>query len=190
MSYGRLKLSTENATYSHEDLYTVLKEGFSMLNFQERKFEKVLILGFALGSAMTLLEDKYNMDAAYTGVEIDPVIVELANEYLDKEQLSKLQLQNADASVWLEQQSNQKFDLIIIDLFIDVITDQQFLSEEFLQNVASLVAPKGLLLFNRLAYDKKTGKAITSYYEQTFFHSFSKAECLIIGKNRLLVGHS
>lgn len=189
LSRGRIKLSTKNATYSYEEYYTVFEKGFQLLNIGKQPFKNALILGFGLGSVPVLLEKVYQMNLNYTGVEIDAVIIELAQKYLDTKVLQKVALVEADANDWVFNSNNQKlFDLIIIDLFIDHKTAPLFFEKPFIKQTANRLSKNGLLLFNTLTF-KSNRKQIMVYYNQVFKSIFPKAEKLKIGANYLLAGH-
>jgi len=189
LSRGRIKLSTKNATYSYEEYYSVFEKGFQQLNIEKQAFENALILGFGLGSVPVLLEKVYKMNLNYTGVEIDGVIIELAEKYLNPEILQKVELIESDANEWVNNSTNQKqFDLIIIDLFIDHKTAPLFFETSFIKQVAKHLSKNGLLLFNTLTF-KSNRKQIMVYYNQIFKSVFAKAEKLKIGANYLLVGY-
>jgi len=186
ISNGRIKLCTDNATYSYEDLYTVFNKGFNQLNIQQYQFDKVLILGFGLGSVPSIFHKKYDMQSKYTGIEIDSAIVALNQEYLSKDILSQCNIIEADAYDWV-QNTDEKFNLIIIDLFIDTITDSKFREELFVEATKKLLAEKGILLFNMLADSKEKSTSILKYYNSIFKNTFKNSEMLKLGKNRLLV---
>lgn len=189
VSQGRIKLCTENATYSYEDLYSVFKKGFHQINIGQFKIEKVLILGFGLGSIPNLLSNKYNFKSEYTGIEIDPVIIDLNHEFLPENILNQCQLIEADAYEWV-QKKQDRFNLIAIDLFIDALTDNKFKSDAFISNTVQHLAKNGMLLFNLLANSKENAKSIQLYFKEVFQPQFKAAKILSIGQNRLLVGNN
>lgn len=187
LSRGKIKLSTQNATYSFEEYYTVFEKGFQLVNLSNRNFKSALILGFGLGSVPVLLEKVYNMNLQYTGIEIDDVVIELAQKYLAPDILQQIQLIEADASEWVVKlPMNEKFDLIIIDLFIDHTTAAHFFEAHFLKQVAKHLSKNGLLFFNTLTF-KSNRKQIQVYFNQVFKSVFPNAENLKIGNNYLLL---
>jgi len=187
LSRGRVKLSTKNATYSYEEYYTVFEKGFQLIDLSKRDFEQALILGFGLGSVPVLLEKVYNMNLQYTGIEIDAVVIELAQKYVDTEIQRHMKLIEADAYQWIIQLPiNQKYDLIVVDLFIDHTTAPQFFDRLFLKEVAKHLSNNGLLFFNTLTF-KSNRKQIMVYFNQVFKNVFPDAQNLKIGSNYLLV---
>jgi len=189
LSRGKVKLSTQNATYSYEEYYTVFEKGFQLVNLSNRHFKNALVLGFGLGSVAVILEKVYDMNLKYTGIEIDTVIIELAQKYLTTKIQNQVQLIKADAYDWIKQSSiQQKFDLIIIDLFIDHTTAPHFFGVDFLKQVAKHLHQNGLLFFNTLTF-KSNRKQIMVYFNQVFKSVFPNAQNLKIGTNYLLVSN-
>jgi len=188
LSRGKIKLSTKNATYSFEEYYTVFEKGFQIVNLSKRNFKNALILGFGLGSVPVLLKKVYNMNLQYTGIEIDNVVIELAQKYVETDILQQVNLIEADAYDWISQTPiSRKFDLIVVDLFIDHTTAPHFFEVHFLKQVAKHLSQNGLLLFNTLTF-KSNRKQIMVYFNQIFKSVFPNAHNLKIGSNYLLVG--
>ncbi|MEL7021873.1 MAG: hypothetical protein AAGK47_09700, partial [Bacteroidota bacterium] len=68
---GRYQLCTANAIYSYEDLYSNFYKAFEQVNLHKIKGDRVLILGYGMGSIPYILEKKMNYDFNYTAIEID-----------------------------------------------------------------------------------------------------------------------
>jgi len=191
LSQGKIKLCTKNATYSYDKYYTVLKKGFTILNIGSYQFKKVLILGFGFGSALTLLKRVYGLHFDCTAIEIDDVIIDLGKKYIDAKILKDTTIINADANDWIMQhnQLGPTFDLIVIDLFIDNITESKFFETAFIKNNKGLLNKKSLLLFNTLSSNKNK-KQLKQYFNNQFYPLFKQSKLLKIGYNYLLVGYS
>ncbi|MEM7104188.1 MAG: hypothetical protein AAF502_13705 [Bacteroidota bacterium] len=65
-SKGRYQLATENAIYSHEDLYTNYFEAFVKIQLNQQSIDNVLILGLGLGSIPVMLENNFGKSYHYT----------------------------------------------------------------------------------------------------------------------------
>ena len=78
---GRYQLSTANAIYSFEDLYDNFSEAFEEIDLDRLAIQNVLILGFGLGSIPILLEQHFNKEYHYTGIEIDEIVRICANQF-------------------------------------------------------------------------------------------------------------
>ncbi|MBC8045858.1 MAG: fused MFS/spermidine synthase [Fimbriimonadaceae bacterium] len=158
---GRFQLNSANATYSYEDLYnsygSALKKISSFIAGSEDKKEKVqsvLVLGLGLGSIPYMLQIKYDVDCVINCVEIDPVVINLAEKYYpNKTGLHKLLVDEADAYDWVLK-NEKKFDLITVDLFVDRNVPKKLHRKEFIEGLKKAVAENGIILFSRLKSNK------------------------------------
>ena len=182
---GRYQLCTENAIYSYADLYDNFSGAFAALNLKERSIKKVLILGFGMASIPIILE-KMGFDYSYTAVEIDEQVIYLASKYELPYLRSPVQMICADAGRWVEI-TEEKFDLIAVDIFLDDVIPDQFTQASFLENTKKLLNPEGLLLYNRLANTEEDLEKTKTFFEGTFQQIFPKGRHLEVGGNWMLV---
>ncbi len=182
---GRYVLSSANAVYSHEDLYYNFRAVFAQIKLG---FENMLVLGAGLGSVPLILEKIHKQKSTYTLVEIDPIIVNLCQKYALPNLLSPCELLQADAAVFV-QNCNQKFDCIVIDIFIDAQTPNQFASIEFLQAAKACLTPNGVLLFNQFATNEAQERSNTEYFQAIFQPVFAQASVCKIANNNILCSH-
>ena len=183
---GRYQLSTANAIYSFEDLYDNFSEAFEEIDLDRLAIQNVLILGFGLGSIPILLEQHFNKEYHYTGIEIDEEVLYLANKYALQDITSGIELVCADANNFIKQ-SSQKYDMIAVDLFQDDIIPEQFEQAEFLENVKNLLSPNGVLLYNRLAHNDQDIKQSKSFYKNIFTKVFDKGTYIEVNDNWMLL---
>lgn len=186
LSRGRVSLQTSNAIYSYEDLYINFLELFREMKFECIKGKKVLILGMGMGSVPFILQKIHQKHFEYDLVEIDPVIIDMAQKYT----LNHYQLQSkihcADAYSFVEQ-CNSKFDMIIVDLFIDDLVPEHFETQNFLINLKKIMHRDTLLIFNRLSNHKMNHEKTKKFYEQTFKSEFPDAIKKNIFNNDMLL---
>ena len=145
MYKGKKLLNTENTNYSYGTLVDVLEYGVDTLPIESIK--SILLLGMGAASIVESLREKYYCYAPVTGVELDPVVINLAHEEFDIDQLKDLEIHNMDAWDFVEQ-SDKEYDLIIIDIFIDVRVPKRFYDPKFWSMLERSVAPNGFVLFN------------------------------------------
>ncbi len=184
---GRYQLVTQNAVYSFDDLYTNFRDAFTELNIGEKAIEKVLLLGLGLGSIPFMLENKFDLDADYTAVEIDEAIIYLANKYTLSEIQAPINYICTDAANFV-QICQDKFDLICMDVFKDDFIPEEFETLEYLETLKDLLNPNGMLLYNRLASFKKDIEASQKFKEEKFLQVFPNAYHLNVKGNWMLVG--
>lgn len=104
-----------------------------------------------------------------TGIEIDPVMIKLGKKYFHIHQIPQLSIINTDAFEWLNH-NHQKYDLILIDLFVKGEFPQKAQSTQFFHTIKSTLTPQGTAVFNRLVLtgQKHQAKQFKRHLEQTF----------------------
>lgn len=111
----------------------------------------ILILGLGGGTVAKLLRKKYP-NAKITGVEIDPIMVELGKKYLclDKHNID---IKIEDAGKFLPAQSGKSglYDLVIVDLYNGDEFPKEFESDEFLNKLKKFP----IVIINRLYFGDK-----------------------------------
>lgn len=186
LSNGRLQLYTDNAIYSYEDLYDNFLEAFKRLDLSKKPFQNVLVLGFGLGSVPFILEKVFGVQANYTGIEIDEEIIRLASEYALPKIVSHCTLISTDAYSYVDI-IEEKFDMIIVDVFLDNIIPSRIESAYFLENVRDLLAADGLLLYNRLTTTASDKEKHKEFFENTFSSIFREAIEVEVEDNTILL---
>ena len=181
---GTIQLATENAIYSHGKRYYNYEYCFHKLDISSYPIKKVLVLGYGLGSVSELLApyfDRLDID----GIEIDQEIIDWEVEYgFEKEQFN-INITQADAINWMDK-TEEKYDLILLDLFIDNIVPADFETPDFLGKLAMRLNTKGLVLFNRLSFTQSL-KDQTETVFQTMKQVFPNSYQLPIKGNTMIV---
>lgn len=151
---GELVLDSENTNYSYGSLQRILRYGLRNIGYDAiLKMDHVLVLGVAGGSVIKTLVDEISYKGKITGVEIDPDMIKIANEYFNLNQIKQLEVVIDDAFEFVLK-TKDKYNLIIIDVFED-IKMPNFLFESFFSgHVCSLLQNKGFVLFNTMILDE------------------------------------
>ncbi len=184
LSRGRYQLSTANAIYSFADLYDNFTLTFQKIHLPDT-VQDVLILGFGLGSIPYMLEKKFDKNYQYTAVEIDENVLYLANKYTLPELTSAITMMPADAFAFVHY-CHDTFDLICMDVFLDDIVPENFESQQYLEQLATLLNPKGILLFNKLAATK-ADRTQAAQFVELFKKVFPKGAYLDVNGNWMLI---
>ncbi|MCB9081768.1 MAG: fused MFS/spermidine synthase [Lewinellaceae bacterium] len=184
---GRLQLSTANAIYSFEDLYTNFGEALDRLNPDPKANYEVLLLGLGLGSIPYILEKKHGCRYGYTAVELDESVVYLAEKYTLAELESPMDVITGDAYAFVFT-TEEYYDWICMDVFLDETTPEVFGSTEFLEGLQERLTPGGLLLYNCLTDQATEYQRTKLFFEQTFLTVFPQAYYFDVGGNWILVG--
>ncbi len=171
---GRYALGTNNVYYSHEDQYSSFKQAFAQLQPTQRDTNRVLVLGYGLGSIPHILHKHHNIGAHYTAVDIDPVVVGMAQRYGNLPNDSVVHWINSDALSYVTY-SNEQYDLICMDVFVDDTIPEAFLRMEFLIEAVKLLKPGGKFLFSHLTSTPARQAKAKNYLEDVFKSVFPNA---------------
>lgn len=169
---GELVLDSENTNYSYGSLQRILRLGLKTIGFRQiRKMNTILVLGVAGGSVIKTLNDEIQFKGKIIGVEIDPEIIKIANSYFQLNQIPNLSLLNTDAFEFVLQ-ANDKYDLIIVDIFQDTKMPSFLFENFFTQRLCALLQEKGYILFNTMVLSEKDNqrnkKYCTEFYQPNF----------------------
>lgn len=138
-------LDTKNANYSYDGLQEVLNRGLEEIPMES--VQSVLVLGMGAGCVVDSLRNKFFYYGPVLGVEVDPVVIELAEKEFNISQFQDVEIIEADAKKFLKNHPHQ-YDLIVIDIFIDIQVPRKFYSERFWNKIEDRVATDGFVLFN------------------------------------------
>lgn len=185
LSDGRYQLCTSNAVYSYEDKYINFRTAFEWIRWETLKTDKVLLLGLGLGSVPQMLEKLFKRNFEYHAVEIDEKIIELANRYVLKKLDSPIQVFHTDGLHYVRL-CQEKYDMIIMDIFENDKVPVAFETPEFLAKLADLLLPGGFILYNRLNIKEKDHEETLRYFEDVFIKQFPEASCSPIAGNYML----
>ena len=165
---GKKHLNSKNANYSYGSLQRILK--FALEKIDLSKVNSVLILGMGGGSVIETLRDHFNYAKHIDAVEIDPIIIEIAKNEFKISESETLKIHRKDAFDFVKT-NDEKFDLIIVDLFIDLMVPDKFLSSKFWDNVMKSKSSTGVLIFNASVIDSKSDaiKTLTDYIKTKIF---------------------
>jgi spermidine synthase len=126
-----------------------------------RKNSSWLILGLAGGTIAGIIS-RHLSPAKITGIEIDPVIIDLGRKYLGLGDIPHLEIEIKDAQDYVLHLLLH-FDFILVDMYLgdrlpDFVYDLQFLKK--------LKVLGGCVIFNHLFYDdtkrRKAGELVES----------------------------
>jgi len=144
---GRCVLNGRSVNYSFGSLHRVFEGAFAALNLQRRHIDDALVLGGGAGSVVQLLRRTYAPGCSITAVEIDPVVSELAREHFELDRTPELEIVCADALEYVRT-ARRRFDLVVVDLFVDDRVPPQFRTRAFVHQARELLRPDGMLAFN------------------------------------------
>ncbi|WP_253187421.1 spermidine synthase [Mangrovimonas sp. DI 80] len=125
---GKKYLNTKNANYSYGSLQEILKFGLEHIHLSS--ISNCLLLGLGGGSVIDTLRNNFNFQQHITAVDIDPVVIAIAQKEFQHYNSPTLSMVCADAQQFILENTS-RFDLIIVDLYIDAHMPSQFMELSF-----------------------------------------------------------
>ena len=182
-----MRLNTKNATYSYEDLYDAFYKPLKYLKVRQLRLKKVLVLGGGLASIPIMLQKKFKQnDTVYTLVELDDAVIKLAQEFVAEKYLKNIVFYCEDAYDYVKN-CNETFDLIAMDIFLDISTPNKFRSLDFLKNLERILLPNGHLIYNTLNLDEISATLSQEFYENSFSTIFPNNQIIKTSGNNMLL---
>ncbi|HEX2970195.1 MAG TPA: hypothetical protein VHO46_13945 [Bacteroidales bacterium] len=144
---GKYVLNSTNANYSYGSLHTLFKKTFIKIKPDWSLIRRALILGFGTGCVAETIHT-YNSDCKIDGVEPDQKIIDLGIKYFNTNDRKNLTIHNDSAERFIKS-CNEKYDLIIIDVYIDLNVPPEIETEQFLTDVRNALNQGGIVIFNK-----------------------------------------
>ncbi|HRR93185.1 MAG TPA: fused MFS/spermidine synthase [Bacteroidales bacterium] len=154
LSAGKYHLNSANTNYSYGSLYLMFKRLFRHLKPDWDKIDNVLLLGFGAGS-VALLINKYKKECLIDGVEIDEKVIELGRKYFQTDKLKNVTVYCDSATRYIEN-CRKRYDLVIIDVYLDLVVPGEVETEEFLFQVRDALNPGGMVIFNKFINSRES----------------------------------
>jgi spermidine synthase len=126
--------------------YTRMMMGALYLKPEPRS---ILVIGLGGGTLPRALM-KVLPDAGIDTVEIDPAVVRVAKQYFDFKPHARVSVAEQDGRVFVKRaiREQRRYDLIMLDAFDHEYIPEHLLTQEFLREVKTLLAPGGVLAAN------------------------------------------
>lgn len=145
---GRKVLDTRHANYSYGSLHRVMRYG--LLFVAPERASHTLLLGLGGGSAVAMLRQELQYQGHITAIELDAVIIQLADTEFNIRPDAQLDIVCADAFEWVHTAPTNHFGLIIVDLFVDLALPAGLQTTTFWQALWRVLRPDGYVLVNTL----------------------------------------
>ena len=181
---GKKHLNTKNANYSYGSLQRILKFGLQKINLE--KVNSILLLGLGGGSVIETLRQDFDYSKPILAIDIDPVIIDIAKNEFNLKEDENLKIICDDALKFMSS-NTQQFDLIIIDLFVDIEVPKPFLDLVFWRHVNKASATNGAIIFNA-SLEKTKSTALndvidflkTQFYKTEVYEKVNQTNTIII----------
>ncbi len=132
--------------------YTRMMMGALYLNPAPQHVLVIGLGGGAIPKALLNILPNAQIDV----VELDPAVVNVAQQYFDFKLTPNVKVITKDARVYVKQagQAQQQYDLIFLDAFDHEYIPEHLLTQEFLNEVIAILAPDGVLTANTFSFSK------------------------------------
>lgn len=182
---GRKVLNSKNANYSFGPAQRIMETGLSKVEL--KNVSTLLLLGLGGGGVISLLRKNHDFKGKIVAVELDQKIIEIARDEFFISSSDNLIIENCDAYEFVNN-CNSRFDLIIVDLFIDNKVPEKFYTEEFCHHLSRIMATRCSIIFNLGLYhiDEENRANVLAYFNNIKELSASHFE-KVSGTNSLLI---
>lgn len=119
-----------------------------MRRYAGADFRQGLVLGVGGGTVIQYMLDNFPK-MQIVGVELDPVMLAIAEEQFGIVSNERLDLVQEDAYTWLRRYKNLTFDFIVVDLFVGRKNPEWVGTRRFLFDLKRLVSLGGVVVINR-----------------------------------------
>ncbi len=143
-------IQADGLTQSGGIVESIWKSTLKKVKNSKLKIQNCLILGLGGGTAAKLVK-KYWPEVKITGVDIDPLIIDLGKKHLGLDQID-LDIRTVDAYRF----NTIGYDLVIVDLYQGDKFPEKFEGEKFLKKLTK----NKLVIFNRTYYGDKRPLAV------------------------------
>ena len=183
---GHKVLDTAHANYSYGTLQQVLRYGLRFAPADPSG--PMLVLGLGGGSVVPLLRQERGATGPITALELDPAVIQVAAEEFGIHPDAGLDIICADAFAWVQAAPPDAFELVVVDLFLDLELPAELAHADFWRQLARLTRPGGWVLCNLLitADLRPENQPLPEFLEQL---GFEVKEVEVEQLNRLLILH-
>ena len=171
----------------HELLLPYSRAMFASYLYQPRP-KRVLIVGLGAGSMVRFLQH-HDPDVHVDVVEIDPVVVRLADEYFGTRSTDRVHIHTLDGLDYIEH-TDQRYHVIYMDAFLEPSgpgtsgTPQELRTLAFYRSMQSKLEDDGLVVFN-LTIQSDTEddiETIRAAFAQTDVYRTVRRNLVVVGR--------
>lgn len=146
-SYREITLFANNIPQSGGEYVFMWRKALKSLDKASFQPKKCLVLGVGGGTVISELINNYPR-MNIVGVEIDPVMLEVSLKHFGLKSQQSIELITRDAVDFVSYEKGNKYDLIIVDLYLGLFNPPSVRSESFLKNLKRIMKNNGIVLYN------------------------------------------
>ena len=166
---NQLMLSTSSAIYSFGVNYYPFTKSLKKIKKEIPFVTSFLLLGTGLGSALKILQENYQCYPKSTLVDFNQTLLDLSKELMELNAKQNVEWVCQEASFYIEQHLDQ-YDLIGIDIFVDMSVPLFVKSSEFISKIKKRLTPQGIALFNLTFTSSNEQLIVENRLKTTFNH--------------------
>jgi len=145
-------------TQSGGIVYSIWEKTLKKIRRQKNEVKKCLILGLGGGSVSVII-NKLWPNVKIVGIEIDPIMANLGKEFLNLKNVN-IKIDDAFNYCLKAIKQKEKFDLIIVDLYVGDKFPDKFDSLKFVNLTKNILSKEGVIVFNKLYYGEKRKESL------------------------------
>ncbi len=154
---GKKYIEVEGLMQSGRIVTDLFKKGFKKLEITSSiNIKSILLMGLGGGTVIKTLQNLFP-DAEISAIDIDPVMVLISKEHFDLD-VDKISIKIGDVFDPKFRFGNN-YDLIIVDVFKGYIIPEKLGEKKFLAKLKSSLSKNGMVIFNRLYFQKYVSEA-------------------------------
>ncbi|EDW02775.1 eEF1A lysine and N-terminal methyltransferase homolog [Drosophila grimshawi] len=147
----------------------------TMQSLKKDVYNDVLVIGLGGGGLCSFLHAAFPQ-ARVTAVEIDPIMLEVAEQYFDLKQDDRLHVVIDDGLAFVERCRNEdiQFGAVLFDVDSKDLTlgmscpPRSFLANNILLHIKEIIGPKGLFMLNLVCRDETLRAEAINNLQQVF----------------------
>ena len=165
---GGIKIVASDLLQSGSIIKDLWQKPLHKFKNKNLKIKDVLLFGLGGGTLIPMLGKTYP-DCNITAIEIDPIMIKIAHDFFKIEENNNLKIINDDAFSFIKNYQ-EKFDLILIDIYKGNQIPEGLNKKSFYQNLKKITNPQSFLICNCLFFDqyRKKTEEIVQYFAKYF----------------------
>lgn len=126
--------------------------------------KRILVVGLG-GGSLPMSFHELLPQAEILSLEIDPAVVKAAKQFFSYKENEQVKTETIDARVFIKRAGlkKQQWDLIVLDAFNGDYIPEHLMTQEFLQEVKTILSPDGLVASNTFSTSKLYDHESTTY---------------------------
>ncbi len=154
-SYRYLKFGSSNRHYT-ETIYnpedrtempSTYTRHMTLAAVYAQSLDEAVVVGMGGGRTSWYMAH-FIPDMTVTGVELDPEIVKIADEYFDVRAEGNLQVAESDGRIFFRRRPEARYDIIQVDAYRGPFVPFHLLTQEFYQLLEDRLSPGGVVVQN------------------------------------------